>query len=470
MRTTLHEFQNTVKTNPSIKILLIICIALLLQIPLSLISNVISERAHTRDETIVEVTSKWGGVQAVIGPMILVPYTIRSVERYEEGKEKYTDVERLAVFFPEELVIDSDVESRSLRRGIFEVPVYTSNLSIRGRFSPPDFAGFGISPENIAWDKARLALSISDVRAVQDRVLVTWNGEDHEVLPGVGELARHLEYGNLRNGIHVPLEGLPADKGAEFAVRLRIKGSAFLGFAPLGRTTSAEIRSDWPHPSFQGNWLPESRDVGEGGFTAAWNVSSLGRNVPQQIDNIEEFAREIENAVFGVSLIQPVDPYRMAQRSVKYSILFITLTFASFWLFELKAGLRVHPIQYLLIGFALCVFYLLNVSLSEHLGFFLSYAPATAAVTVMVSAYSLVVLRSGWRAALIAGILVSLYACLYVLLMEEDYALLTGSVGLFLALGIIMFATRSVDWYGLGRIEGNAAASPLPSTTMNARD
>jgi inner membrane protein len=235
-----------------------------------------------------------------------------------------------------------------------------------------------------------------------------------------------------------------------FSFPLSLNGSLGVDVAPFGRTTDVEMQGDDGHPSFQGNWLPAERTVASDSFRARWAISFLGRSYPQAWTSETQMREPIDASRFGVQLVNPVDHYRMAARSVKYASLFILLTFATVWLIEVLSGVRVHAIQYLLLGGALCIFFLLELSLSEHLGFPTAYATASAAVVAMVAAYSAVVLGRLRRALVVAAGVVLLYAYLYLLLMNEDYALLIGSVGLFAILGAIMFVTRRVDWYAAG--------------------
>jgi inner membrane protein len=227
--------------------------------------------------------------------------------------------------------------------------------------------------------------------------------------------------------------------------------------APFAETTTVKLSSDSANPSFQGNWLPTDRSVNSGGFEATWVIPFLGRNYPQAWTEGTSLRPAIDASLFGVELVEPVDAYSMAERSLKYAALFLILTFALMWLIEVLGRVRVHPIQYLLLGAALCLFYLLELSLSEHLGFAPAYALASLAVVGMVGAYSWVIFRQRARAATVTGAVAGLYAYLYVLLRNEDYALLMGSVGLFVILGTIMYATRKVDWSAPGTTEAEPA-------------
>jgi inner membrane protein len=212
-----------------------------------------------------------------------------------------------------------------------------------------------------------------------------------------------------------------------------------------------ELRSNHPSPSFQGGWLPGRRTVGNSGFSASWSVPSLGRNYGQAWEESSDMQSLLEGSKFGVELIEPTDQYHMAERSTKYASLFIALTFAAIWLMEVLAGLKVHPIQYLMLGGALCLFYLLELSLAEHLGFHRAYALASCSVVLMLAAHCVTVLRRAARAVAVGIEAIALYGFLYILLTNEDYALLIGSIGLFAILGLAMFLTRKVDWYAVGQ-------------------
>jgi inner membrane protein len=332
--------------------------------------------------------------------------------------------------------------------------VYKLVLVVDGEFTRPRFSELGIEPAAADWKRAHLALGISDARAIQQATAVTWNGRPVDFLPGTGG------FDDVASGIHAPVTVSDSTQRVAFSFPLTLNGSIGVDVAPFGQTTDVEIRGDNGNPSFQGNWLPTERTVTADRFAAKWTISFLGRSYPQAWTSQTPMKEAIDASRFGVQLVDPVDHYRMAARSVKYAGLFILLTFATLWLIEVMSGVRVHPIQYLLLGGALCVFFLLELSLSEHLGFPVAYATASAAVIAMVAAYSVVVLRRLNRALVVATGVTLLYAYLYLLLMNEDYALLIGSVGLFVILGAIMFVTRRVDWYAAGARRSDSP--PLP--------
>ncbi len=258
--------------------------------------------------------------------------------------------------------------------------------------------------------------------------------------------------------------GERAKQGASFGLHLALNGSEAFYLAAAGKDTALTASSDWPHPSFQGAWLPSERELGPDGFSAQWRVPHLGRGVPNAGEEGPEAQEAMSHASFGLRLVTPVDSYRMAERSAKYATLFLVLTFGTLWLFEVLAAVRVHSVQYLLVGAAMCLFYLLETSLAEHLGFGLAYILASSGVVGLIAAYATAVLGRTRRAGVVGGVLVALYGYLYVLLTNQDFALLAGSVGLFAALAAVMFLTRRVAWDEVGR-KITEAAGRVPGET-----
>ncbi len=428
-----------------VRIVLVGFLIVLLQIPIAMIGGVVGERQMRRNEAIEEVTSKWGKQQTLIGPMITAPYVKRISETDKDGSPRERTEMRHANFLPDDLRVSGNVDCEVRYRGIFQVPVYSAALDVSGRFARPDFSEWGIAPGDIVWDQAHLTMRISDARAITNQVSLQWNGERLSFLPGVGD------FGGRHTGIHVPMRGRLSGEVFNFSYQLSLNGSQGIFFVPFGRETAVEVNSNWGDPSFQGNWLPSQRSVGKDGFQAKWSIPFLGRNYPQKWRSETGLDDSISSALFGVHFITPVDHYRMSERSVKYEMLFLSLTFITLWLFEILAGVRIHPIQYLLVGAGLCVFYLLELSFAEHLGFTTAYVLATLPVTGLIYFYCSFVLGGYRRSSVMGGVVLLLYGYLYILLMNQDYALLIGSVCLFLMLAVVMFITRKVDWYSIGR-------------------
>jgi inner membrane protein len=431
------------RNSQTLRLVTVGILVLLLQIPVAMIGGLVSERTNRGEEAAAEVSAKWGGRQVLSGPMLVVPYLHTWTETSRNGHSVERTGFRHASFLPDELRIEANATSEIRKRGIFAVPVYRLDLTVAGRFSPPELSQLALDPAAMAWDRARLVVGIADTRAIQQASAVTWNGTAVPFGPGTA-------------GQQVVTEGIQAPVGAgfgagpvEFSFPLVVNGSQAIRFTPFGKATAVTLISNFPHPSFQGNWLPTERTVTGQGFEAKWRIPFLGRSFPQAWSEPGSIRETIEGSAFGVDFANPVDHYRMAERSVKYASLFILLTFAALWLFEVRAGVRVHPIQFLMLGAALCLFYLLELSLSEHLAFPLAFAIASLAVVGMVVGYGIVVLKGLHRALAVGAGVALLYVYLYVLLVNEDYALLFGSVGLFVILALIMFATRRVDWYAV---------------------
>lgn len=434
----------SIRNSQLLRVLLIGLLILLLQIPIAKINGVIGEREQTRNKAVREVTSSWGGNQSIAGPRITVPYLHHWSEKRTSGNrvESFTHTEtRHATFLPETLRITGTSAGEVRYRGIFQVPLYTISLEVSGRFSRPDFSAWGTSADDILWEQAYLSLGVSDSKGITEQAALDWNGDALSFLPGSGESSR------AKPGIHVPLDGALEGEAFDFSFPLSLRGSEGVFFTPFGRETVVELTSDWPDPSFKGNWLPTKRSISPKGFEAMWSIPFLGRNYPQQWKTGSDFDAAINASLFGVKFLVPVDNYRMGHRSVKYAALFLVLTFITLWLFEILSGVRIHPLQYLLLGAGMSVFYLLELSLAEHIGFLTAYVIASSAVVLLIAAYSAVVLKSTTGASIVGGITVTLYGYLYILLRIQDYALLIGSVGLFVVIATIMYLTRKIDWY-----------------------
>jgi inner membrane protein len=427
-----------------LRLLSVAFLALLLQIPISMIGSLVKERQDRHGEAVEEVSSKWGKTQSITGPALVVPYTIRWNELGPNGQQIPHTASWHATFLAEKLEVHGRMDSEVRSRGIFSVPVFKLSLTMAGDFRRPDLSELRVESPVVAWNHAQLALGISDARAIQEQTSVSWNGREIGFLPGTGD------FQEVGTGIHAIVGVGPGDDRLAFSFPLTLNGSLGFYMVPFGRSTIVNLESDWRSPSFQGNWLPSNRSLSDRGFSASWTIPFLGRNYPQAWTSQTDMRNSIDASHFGLQLVDPVDYYHMAERSVKYAGLFILLTFSAVWLTEVLAGLRVHPIQYLLVGAALCLFYLLELSLSEHLGFSGAYALASCSVVGMVAAYSFAILQRAIRAAVIGGVIAALYAYLYVLLQNEDFALVVGSIGLFVTLAVVMLVTRRVDWYSIG--------------------
>ena len=424
------------------KVVSIGCLGFALLVPLALVWALVAERAERRDEVAKDITASVGGLQTVGGLAIDLPYDV--VERQQDGSLR--TVTRVAHAFPEKLAITARLTPEVRYRSQYGVTVYRAAVKMNGTIAPPDLARLGADAAAVHWDRAAVTVEIPDLRGTVAVSPLTFGDRavTLEPLPPPGRV--------FRSGIR-GLTPLAPDSTAPipFSLELTIAGSETLRFLPAGKATEVSLASPWPSPGFQGAFLPTSKSITPQGFQAAWQVSYLARSFPNAWLSVNTDRAALESqrslALFGVDLVQAVDHYQQVERAVKYGLLFVLLTFTVFLLWELLRNLRLHPVQYLLIGAALVVFYLLLLSLAEHLRFGYAYAIAAGATVALVAAYSGSVLREGARGAIgIGAWLSTAYAVLYVLLQLEDLALLVGSVFVFLLLAAVMFLTRRIDW------------------------
>jgi inner membrane protein len=445
-----NEKQTFMKRNAyAIKAIVIGILVLVLLIPTAMIMELISERQHMQTEATEEVSSKWANTQTVTGPVLVVPYT--------ELNEKKELIRKQACFLPDNLTINGQLAPEIRKRGIYEVAVYSSQLQLSGAFTPPDPLELNIPASSFLWDEAYLSIGITDMRGITNQVQVLWNGQPHVCNPGTpsGSL--------LKNGLQtrIPLSGMVTNgDSASFSISLGLKGSGLIYFSPVGKTTRVQVSAPWADPSFDGSVLPEKRDITSKGFTASWQVLHLNRNFPQSW-SIDDKDYKISDADFGVKLFLPVDGYAKSMRAVKYAILIIGLTFLLFYFIELLQHHSVHPLQYILIGVALCIFYTLLIALAEQLNFNLAYVIATLLTLSLVTAYAASVFRQAGTTLAVGGTLLTLYGFIYVIIQSEDQALLMGSLGLFIILAIVMYFSRKIRWDTLGgniAYDKNAAA------------
>jgi inner membrane protein len=433
------------------KLLFVGTLALLLLIPLSMVKSLLSERRARRTEAITDITGTWGDSQTLTGPVLVIPYRVPVKTKREQLVEgRYKQVEEItwstahACFLPTNVEIVGTLDPSVLHRGIYAAVVYRGALAVTGTFAPPDFSEWKIDPTNILWEDASILVAVSSPRGISDALALRLDGATLPLSPGptLASFANPLR-------ARVPARALESGKPTAFALDLKLNGSGGLNIAPVGMQTRVTLDSPWPNPSFQGAFLPAQRDVSPTGFKAVWQVSYYGRSFPQAWTDADgvNAAAGLARSAFGVSLVTPVDNYRLVERALKYGILFVVLLFTGFFLFETLARLRIHPLQYLLIGAALCIFYLSLLALSELFPFGGAYLAAAGAATALVAGYSASVLGSRLRAALIGLELTVIYGFLFITLQLQDYALVFGSAGLFAALAIVMFTTRRVNWY-----------------------
>lgn len=435
-------------------------LALLLLVPVTMVQSLVHERERRSRDVVREVSEKWGQEQVLGALRLDVPCT----RLVKDAKGRVSEETVWMHAWPETLDVVGELKSEVRQRGIFRVPLYKTGLDLGGEFKLPDPAALGLRDVTPRWAEARLELDAGDVQSLIQTPKLTVNGMalelsptgdarrvEKEEAPSSSEsarltaTARNGSSPSLRLGTDLKLTGAQAGQVVSFMLQLSLRGQGSLSLHPLARSTSVKLTSDWSSPSFEGRFLPTKHNPlpGGKGFAAEWNVSSLNLDVPMRWTG----AQSLESIpVLGIRMVDPVDGYDCTNRSLKYAFLFVVLTFLAFFLFETFLETSLHPVQYLLVGLANCLFYLLTLAISEHIGFDLAYWIAAGGTTLLVGGYAASAL-SGWlRAGLLALGTLGLYGFLFTLLKAEDWSLLMGSCGLFLILSFTMWITRKVDW------------------------
>ena len=417
-------------------------LTVLMLLPLEAVDGLISERSQRYDEVVTDVGRSWGQSQVLAAPVVVVPFTVtrNTVQTVVDGDGKRQEQSRSEVvhdqllLLPQQLTIDSQLQHEVRERGIYAATVYTATLDGRARF---DMTALQLpAGAVVAWADLRLVVGLTDTRGISAIDHLSWNGTALAAAPGTGMGAPML----LERGFHAPL-ALTGPQVAELQLTLTLRGSGALSLAPLGQTSDLRIRADWPHPGFT-DLLPTSHDIRSDGFDAHWQVSHLIRNYPQQM--LASDRTEINEVLAVANLFTPVTHYSAATRAVKYGVLFIGLTYLTLLGFQLGSGLRLHGVQYLLVGGALALFYLLLVALVEQVSFSIAFVSAATVIVASISVYAGVAYRCLWPALVLAVLLTSLYALLYAMLHLEDYALLMGSGLLLAVMLVLMVLTRNL--------------------------
>lgn len=419
----------------SVKMVVVSVLALFLLIPTLWIQDIIRERMNLKERVEEELAQQWGASQVVSGPVLNVPFTYRQPKDNDNG---YVDYKTVAHFLPEMLAIDTKITPEIRYRGIYKMPVYESRVQMKGSFIAPDFTKLDLVPQEIKWEEAYFTMGITDLRGIKDSVILKINQMKTSIEPGVSD--NDL----FQSGITIKLHSLDPNQPIPFELEFTLNGSSNFSVEALGKTTEVKMNSTWADPSFIGSFLPASREVTKEGFSSKWIVTHLNRNFPQQWIGKKH---DTSDARLGVSLIMPVDHYQKSTRSVKYAILFIALNFIVFLFIEIRNKKRIHPFQYSLVAFALLLFYTLLTSIGEQIGFNPAYAISALAVTALISWYSYSIMQSVKSMVWVTILQLGLYTFLFTTLQLQDYALLMGSIGLFIILGLIMKASQQVKWY-----------------------
>ena len=423
----------------TIKVVIIGLLILLLMIPMFMIENLISERGQTQEEAIDEVSQKWSLAQTITGPYLNLQYPVVT----ENNGEKTVSIKDL-ILFPDELTVNGQLKTEILKRSIYEVNVYQSELTLKGSFSSEELKKSRIDMEQLQFDRVAICLNLTDMRGISEQISITLGDSVYIFEPGMDNR------GINNTGVHAiaNLSELKQNKELPYEIKIKLKGSQSLNFIPLGKTTRVDLKANWNTPSFTGNYLPNNRNITEKEFSAQWQVLNLNRNYSQvMIDYTNSNIKNIDNSSFGVNFKIPVKQYQQSMRSAKYAILIILLTFEVIFFTEIMNKTRIHALQYLLVGLALCLFYSLLLSFSEHIGFNPAYLLSSALTIILIGGYMFGITKQKKPSLIMSGLLTILYIYIFVLIQLETFALLAGSLGLFIILAMVMYFSKKIDWF-----------------------
>jgi inner membrane protein len=417
--------------SPGLKAAALGVLALVLLVPIALVGDLIRERSERAHEAEATIARQWGRAQTLAPAYLVADVPTR---QWQNGGWLVAPAPH--ALFPDRVDVDGVLHTELRTRGMFEVPVYRAELTVTARFAAAEVAALRDSAEGAL----AFRFGVSDPVGLREVRALKVDGRELAATPSGREL------GSLR-GLGATLADAAGDVEVTYA--LTLAGVGTLDVLPLARTTRVSLRGGWPHPSFSGAFLPTQREVRRDGFAATWQVLELGREYPQTGPLSGYDDATLAASVFGTALYLPANVYQQNERSSKYGVLMVALMFVAMFLFEILAGIRLHPLQYLLVGFALATFYVLLLALSEHAGFARAYLAAASASVAIVGGYAAAILQSRRRAGVLAGLQASAYGVFFVLVRSEDYALLMGALVLTVALAAIMWLTRRMDWYGL---------------------
>ena len=417
------------KESVLLRIFLISAIAIMLLVPLLMIQSLIDDRQNYRQEAINEISKSWARSQTVAGPILTL---IKKEERKDKQENKYF-IEESSHYLPENFEISADVQPEIRYRGIYEIVLYKSKIKMKGQINLAKLKE--LSPAD-SYNEAFISFNVSDLRGMQKDAKLIINGKEYKLTTGV-------KNNFFREGFFADIQ-LDNNNILDFEIELDINGMENLNFIPLGKYTEVNISSTWNNPSFEGAFLPASREITEKGFKAKWNVNYFNRTYPQEWKNT---TYDVFASAFGVNFLMPVDEYQKTMRTSKYGLMIIVLTFLSFFLIELFSKKVIHPVQYLLVGLALIIFYSILLAISEYVVFQYSYLISSLLVILLTGLYVKSIYGSGQIASIITGMLIIFYGFMYVILQLQDYSLLLGNIALFLILAGVMFFTRKINWF-----------------------
>lgn len=439
---------SAILSSPGVKFFMIGVISVALLVPLLLVWGLVEERADRAREVGGRIARGWGGEQTVNGPYLAVPFSV-PFRREVNGVATVEETTQWAFVMPERLEASADLKAEERRLSIYTLPVYNGAVTLKGRFGAGMIGDLARQAGTPRLDEAVMVVAISDMAGIRSEVGVAIDGgAPRSFDPGTGPAQSQPlpalagdKVVDARSGIHRPIERSLMESGFSFEIAFSLNGSRSLSVAPAGQTTAFAAKSDWPHPGFEGQFLPEEKNVTDAGFSATWTIPYLARGIGKVATGPD---LPLANAAMAISLVEPVQFYQVISRTLKYAIGFIALVFLAVFVVELQGGRAVHWIQYVLTGLALVVFYVLLLALAEHTGFAVAYLVAAIATTVLISAYLGSATASRRSGLAIGGTLAATYGVMYLVLHEDEYALLAGALISFAAIAVTMYATRRI--------------------------
>ncbi len=446
------KVKSWIKESLTLKMFTVGFLIIVMLIPLSYIKELIRERKFNQEEVIAKIDKKWGEELLLYGPILKIPYKYYTKETLlnEQTKKYYTkktEEIKYAYFFPNTLDEKVNIKTQERHLGMYKEMVYNSDIKISGNFETPNFKALDIKEEDVVWKKAKIIIKTSNLKGITKQVVMRLNESDYTFKPVYNnqkERYNELKSHTLLSDIIKETDLQTKDEKINFNLDIPINGSKQFRIIPIGKETKLNIKSNWNTNEFIGDFSPiESEKVGANGFEKNWKVLHINRPFSQQflnkLPNLNDFA-------FGVNFRSPVNEYQKNTRAVKYGFLLIGLTFLIFFLIQSISKINIHPFQYLMIGIALTMFYTLLIAITEHSNFEKAYIIAGASVVILISLYSKSILKNIKFPLLIGASLASLYTFIYVIIQLEEYALLVGSIGLFIILAIVMYVSRKIKW------------------------
>lgn len=432
------------KESVTVKLAFIGFLVLVLLIPSTMVGNLINERADRQQEVIQDISYNFSGNQQIKGPVLVIPYKVQQKDFNQSGKEDTHEVIENLYILPDDLNIKARLSTDIMHRGIYEAIVYKTTVKVSDNFSKADLSALGLTPDQLMLDKAKITFGISDLKGLKTNPIVNIGAQKLTASPTFNNEALFTD--GLQ--VSVNLTGI-SDQTLPFDYSLDLTGSDELSFLQLGKTTDVEVNGNWNSPSFDGRALPDTRKINDTSFNAHWRMLYYNRPYPQQWagnDTLLNNRAKQTQATFGVKLRLSVDEYQKTTRTSKYAILIILLTFISLFLTELIRKQRVHSFNYILIGAAMIVYYILLLSFSEQIGFAYAYLVASVATVALITVFIASLLKNKIAASVFACILSVFYVFIYVIIQLEDFALMIGSIALFIIIAVLMYFSRKINW------------------------